>query len=159
MESLLGIQVHRDGSRYGLRVTQHGLPMIRLEREECSRALFVDADRTIIVKVSDGQARAEAHTWANLNGLDRLFFATLLEVGPDYVVQEFVPMDKRDDDELERQARELCERNKCMVDFGWRQCGRDKRTGMLVIHDYCHDDWYRSPDTHRWTTLRIAEAA
>jgi len=154
------IDVLNGQSRYHrevLSVKLDGEPL-KLLSDKTSRSVWTNGK--VVVKVDRGvpQAQREAETWMRLEPEDRQWFATLLEVGPDYVVEEFVPLerlpyDSDDFDKIMLQAQDLFEKYEMMHDWqGWEQFGIDKRTGFLCIHDYMSYD-YIDEGTYRWTTI------
>lgn len=142
---------------------QHGIAM-EVISDQTSRIVFADHARTIVVKVDRGfpQAQREAHAWLNMNPFERSYFATMLEVGENYVVQEYVPLDKSESvcshgTPTYREARSLCRRNSCESDFHWTQYGIDTRTGLLCIHDYMYDG--TPGELHVFSSVRMGVAA
>jgi hypothetical protein len=143
-----------------IEVYSHGVALAIISRAT-SRVIFADAARTFVVKVDRSlpQAQCEAATWATLTPEDRQYFATPLEVGEDYIVQEFVPMDKTghhaNADAARTKAADLWARYmRWDEQHPWTQYGIDTRTGMLSIHDYPMDDFSGSySDGHHFTTL------
>jgi hypothetical protein len=115
--------------------------------------------KDIVVKVDMGtpQAQREASVWLRATPEQRQYIATLLAVGPDYVVQEYVPLEKHHNerDVIREQALALFKELDLMWDWqDWNQFGIDERTGFLCVHDYCADDMDGPADGHHWTTLR-----
>lgn len=169
MQSLLGIAILYERCHdevYGwtesftpIGVTAHGKPLTLLSNST-SRSIWTDG--RIVVKVDRGtpQADEEASVWLALEPEDRQYFAPLLEVGDGYVVQEYVKLQKGDDDnwpdhgdatQYFEQAQALFDKYDMGWDWqGWAQFGVDERTGMLCIHDY---SCYRKSGEHRFSTL------
>jgi hypothetical protein len=145
IHSRFNLTVIRQEDRYGhpvYSVYSHGTAL-RVISSRTSRIVFVDAACTFVVKVDRGlaQAQNEADTWRELTPEHRQYFATPLEVGDGYIVQEFVPMDKSGDHPNAEAAIELAAEmwDRYMgwdEQCAWMQFGIDTRTGMLVIHDY-----------------------
>lgn len=168
---MLDVQILRDVDNRVVAVTLDKVNLAKLPSPGV-RSIWVDAARTIVVKIDGriGQAQQEAQTWMNLDPIERSYFATPLQVGTNYIVQEFVPLEKHPhhEDEFEsseeacdvyEQAYALFEQYDLDWDWqGWNQFGIDKRTGLLCIHDYpCFEAV--EPTTHSWSTINVAEAA
>ena len=122
-----------------------------------SRSIWTDGEVVVKIDRQTPQAQREAETWLNVAEEDRHYFATPLQVGPDYIIQEFVHLDKNQPGLHEAYilAEELFHRYGLMWDWqGWNQFGIDVRTGLLCIHDYCA--LHPEGTSHEWTTLNIA---
>lgn len=138
-------------------VRLNGSPL-RLMPGRSSRSIWTD--EIVVVKVDQGtpQAQREAETWLTLSPEDRQYFAALLAVGANFVVQEFVPLCKGEDGEAWELADKLFMKYTLAWDWqGWNQFGVDLRTGLLCIHDYPCDEY--PGESYSWETLNLTRAA